>query len=184
MSLDLWSTLATVGTFVVITATAIAAVIQLVHIRSANQINILTSFRESTESPDFLAALGLIRDMDLKLKDPKFRAQLDVRPLPDSLYGINRICRLFESLGCYVKRGMLDADLVCDLWGPTIDRTWDLLAETIVILRRARGPALFEDFEYLAFFNKQYRARHPSAYPAGAARIAPPDRYAKEDRRD
>ncbi|MBV8282486.1 MAG: hypothetical protein JO347_10555, partial [Candidatus Eremiobacteraeota bacterium] len=49
MSLELWSTIAAVGTFVVITATAIAAVIQLRHMRSSNQITILNDFRIATE---------------------------------------------------------------------------------------------------------------------------------------
>jgi hypothetical protein len=38
VSLELWSTLAAVGTFVVIAATAIAAFVQLRHIRRSNQL--------------------------------------------------------------------------------------------------------------------------------------------------
>ena len=167
----------------VISATAIAAVIQLVHIRSSNQIAILTNFRETTETADFLAGLEFISGLDAKLKDPQFRRLLGVRPLPTSIYHINRVSRLLENLGCFVRRGMLDADLVCDLWGSFIDRAWTLLADTIVIMRRTRGPALFEDFEYIAALNKQYQARHPSSYPREIAHIAPPDRWAKEDGR-
>ena len=37
MSLELWATIASVGTFVVIAATAIAAFVQLRHVRRSNQ---------------------------------------------------------------------------------------------------------------------------------------------------
>lgn len=181
MSLELVGALASVGTFVVIAATAIAAVIQLIHIRSSNQIAILTNFRESTEDPAFVAGMDFFPGLSAQLEEPEFRARLNTRPLPPELYIINRVCRLFENLGCFVKRGMLDADLVLDLWGPVVERAWGMLADTIVVMRRTRGQALFEDFEYLAVLNKQYRAIHPTAYPKGALHIAPPDRWAKED---
>jgi hypothetical protein len=51
MSFELVNTLATFGTFVVIAATAIAAVVQLRHARSSNQIAALNELRETMESP-------------------------------------------------------------------------------------------------------------------------------------
>jgi hypothetical protein len=183
VSLELWTTVASVGTFVVITATAIAAIIQLVHIKSSNQIAILTDFRESTENPDFIAAMEFVRELDTKLEDPAFRALLDENPLPASFSPLTRIGRLYESLGCFVKRGMLDADLVCDLWAPVVLGAWGRLAGAIVVLRRTRGSSLLENFEYLVMLSQRYVERHPSDYPKGMPRIALPDRWAKEDGR-
>ena len=52
MRLELVNTLATFGTFLVIAATAIAAVVQLRHARGSNHIAALNELRETTESPD------------------------------------------------------------------------------------------------------------------------------------
>lgn len=56
MSLELLNTLATSGTFFVIAATAIAAVIQLRHTRGSNQMAAFNEFQERRESSMFLSA--------------------------------------------------------------------------------------------------------------------------------
>ena len=58
MSVELLSTLASVGTFIVIGATAIAAIIQLRHMRGSNQIIALTECRETLESESLPAICG------------------------------------------------------------------------------------------------------------------------------
>ena len=47
MSTELVNTFATLGTFVVIAATAIAAIVQLRHMRGSNQIVALNELREA-----------------------------------------------------------------------------------------------------------------------------------------
>ncbi len=66
MSLELANTLATFGRFLVIAATAIAAIVQLRHARSSNHIAALNELRETMESADFQAAL---RFVTAELKD-------------------------------------------------------------------------------------------------------------------
>jgi len=61
MSLELINTFVTFGTFVVIAATAIAAIVQLRHARSSNHIAALNELRETTEVPDFQAALYFVQ---------------------------------------------------------------------------------------------------------------------------
>jgi hypothetical protein len=56
MSLELVNTFATLGTFSVIAATAIAAIVQLRHMRGSNQIVALNELRETTETAEFRAA--------------------------------------------------------------------------------------------------------------------------------
>jgi hypothetical protein len=181
VSLEVWTTIASVGTFVVITATAIAAVVQLIHIRSSNQITILTDFREETEDPEFRAALDFIQTLDAKLEDPAFRAQFAQNPLPASLWGYLRVVRLYETLGGFVKRGMLDADLVLDLWAPVVLGAWTRTARATVVARRTRGQTQMENFEYLALLAQRYLRSHATSYPKNAPRIAPEDPWAKED---
>jgi hypothetical protein len=77
MSLELINTFFTFGTFVVIAATAIAAVVQLRHARSSNHIAALNELRETTEVPEFQAALYFVQgELSAKLQDPAF-------PLPN-----------------------------------------------------------------------------------------------------
>lgn len=77
---------------------------------------------------------------------------------------------------------MLDADLICDLWAPAIYNSWGMLARTVVIMRRTRGPAYLYHFEYLASVAKRYLARTGNVYPKGVPQIAPPDEWLAEDR--
>lgn len=79
MSLELLNTLATLGTFLVIAATAIAALVQLRHARGSNQIAALNELREFAETPDFQAANIFIRtELTTKMQDPEFRRQIEV----------------------------------------------------------------------------------------------------------
>lgn len=181
MSLELWSTIASVGTFVVITTTAIAAVVQLYHLRSSNQIAILNDFRKVSEDVEFRDAVEFLRDLPEKAEDSEFRRQLMTSPLMPPLYPIYRIGRLYETLGLYVKRGILDADTVCDLWAPVVLGAWEDMADVIVVMRRTRGITAFENFEYLALLCRRYVELHASAYPSGEPRIAPADRWAAQD---
>jgi hypothetical protein len=53
MSFEALSALAAVGTFVVITATAIAAMVQLRHLRTSNQLTGLLNILGRSEDPIF-----------------------------------------------------------------------------------------------------------------------------------
>lgn len=79
MSLELLNTLGTLATFVVIAATAIAAIVQLRHARSSNHIAALNELRETRETPHFQAANNFVAgQLSEKLHDPAFRYQLAV----------------------------------------------------------------------------------------------------------
>ncbi len=77
MSLELVNTLATLGTFVVIAATAIAALVQLRHARSSNQIEALAEINDRRDSPEMQASQRFVsHDLGEKLKDAAFRYQV------------------------------------------------------------------------------------------------------------
>ncbi len=74
MSFELINSLATFGTFLVIAATAIAALVQLRHSRSSNHIVALNELRETMESAEFRAAqISAFRELPVRLQDPAFR---------------------------------------------------------------------------------------------------------------
>jgi hypothetical protein len=114
MSLELVNTLATFGTFVVIAATAIAAIVQLRHARSSNHIAALNELRETQEAPEFQAAQHFVNTgLPAKLQDPAFRYQIvvpsartdETRPLISSVHAIGNY---YEGMGVLVKTGLVD----------------------------------------------------------------------------
>ncbi len=152
MSLELVNTLATFGTFVVIAATAIAAIVQLRHARSNNHIAALNELRETTETPDFEAAQhSMNTELAVKLQDPAFRYQIAVpsartdetRQLARRL---NRIGNFYEGVGVLVKTGLVDGQLVLEIWCMNVIGAWNRLAQIAAIERRKAGPGLWENF--------------------------------------
>ncbi len=61
MSIELLSTAASFGTFVVIGATALAAVVQLRHLRASNQLHAMLTLVQMEESPGLEEKLHFVR---------------------------------------------------------------------------------------------------------------------------
>ncbi len=178
MSLELVNTLATFGTFLVIAATAITAIVQLRHARSSNHIAALNELRETTETPDFRAAQHFIMtELAGKLQDPAFRYQFgkpaartdEMRPL---IAKANAIGNFYENVGVLVKTGLVDRELINQIWADNVAAAWESLAPLAAIHRGRAGDAVWENFEYLTVVAQNWLAAHPKgAYPAGVRRI-------------
>ncbi|MBV8163280.1 MAG: hypothetical protein JOZ91_03330 [Candidatus Eremiobacteraeota bacterium] len=180
MSLELVNTLATFGTFVVIAATAVAALVQLRHSRSSNLIETLAEFRQEAASSDMAPALRFVRfDLSKKLEDPAFRYQM---ANPDHLteqnamarFYISRVANYYDGMGALVKYGLADKNLVLDSSTTTLALLmWNRLSPVIAIIRQSFGdPSFLENFEYLIVLAQDWKAAHPNgSYPAGVRRI-------------
>jgi hypothetical protein len=189
MSLELVNTLGTFGTFVVIAATAIAAIVQLRHARSSNHIAALNELRETMETPGFLAALHFVQgELSAKLEDPAFRYQLgvpaartdDMRP---SIAKANAIGNFYETMGLLVKTGLVERELVFEMWAANAISGWEDLAEYAAISRRRLGPVVWENFEYLMVLAQDWMAAHPKGtYPPGVRRTELTDKWLDADR--
>ena len=189
MSLELVNTLATFGTFVVIAATAIAAVVQLRHARSSNHIAALNELRETMESPDFIHARHFVEtELSAKLQDPAFRYQVarpsartdEMRPL---IGRINAIGNFFEGVGMLAKTRLVDKQLVVEMWSNVVVQDWEALAPMTAIARRRVGDALWENFEFLTVLSREWMAAHPKGdYPAGMRRIELKDEWLEADK--
>ena len=189
MSLELWNTFATFGTFIVIAATAIAALVQLRHARSSNQIAGLTELQDSFQTPQFETAFQFVRgNLATKLQDPEFRYQLANRAARTSenqtLIGhVSTVGNFYESTGLFVKTGLLDRELALSLWSGTGSRDWEMLAPVAAVLRRSLGVALWENFEYFTVLAQDWIAARPKGtYPVGVRRIALKDEWLEADR--
>ena len=156
-----------------IAATAIAAIIQLRHLRSSNQLAALTECREVIESQRFFAARRFLEvDLSNMMKQPGFVARLKPRIMDDELEPAQFVGNFFENMGAFVKYGIIDKDIACDLWGGAVLSSWRLLFPITRVRREALDPALLENFEFLAVLCEDFVAKHPlGTYPKGMRRM-------------
>jgi hypothetical protein len=181
MSLELVNTLATFGTFLVIAGTAIAAIIQLRHARSSNQIEALAELYEGMQNPELQSALRFVGSgLGEKLKDPDFRYQLAhieamTAETEPSWSDLRRVGNFYENMGALVKNGLADKNLVLDIFSGLVRQAWERCEPVVAILRLATGnPGVWENFEYLTVLSQDWLAAHPNGtYPAGVRRIDP-----------
>jgi Domain of unknown function (DUF4760) len=179
MSLELVNTLATFGTFMVIAGTAIAAIIQLRHSRSSNQIEAYAGLRQVRDASQMQPAQQFVRhDLSDMLKDPAFRYQLNYQqamtPENQPLWNhIRRVGNYYEGMGLLVKSGLADRKLVLDDFSNEIVVDWKSLVPIVAIRRQATGiKAIWENFEYLTVLAQDWLTSHPDGtYPAGVRRI-------------
>lgn len=180
MPLELVNTLATIGTLLVIAATAIAALIQLRHMRGSNQIVALTECRETLESPAFREAQRFVScDLPERLHDQNeaLRIAQPQSQFLDEYQAIDTVANFFENLGVFVKNGIIDERIACDVWAHVILRNWNTLVPIVTFVREdLRQPAIWENFEYLAVLAERFAREHEGGtYPKTVPRM-PEDR--------
>lgn len=130
---------AAVGTLLVIAATAFAALVQLRHIRAANQLTGLLHFTAVFESDEIQSATAFIeQQLPEKLRDPQFVRGL-LRVNTDRREHLElRVCDFLEQQGSYIKYGMIDKDQYIDLVGAYVTSMWAALKEVVALRRAAR----------------------------------------------
>jgi len=188
MSLELLNTLAAVGTFLVIAATAMTAIAELRHVRSSNQIAALDELRDSSETKHFRdAQFFVVNDLALALEDPEFRYKLLHRGsrTPDVQLSIDKmhvVGNFYETMGLFLKTGLIDRDILLEIWCSNAVRDWQLLAPAAAIWRRAMGGGVWENFEYLAVMSQDWLSAHPDGmYPKNVRRYELVDTWRDAD---
>jgi len=173
MSLAAWSTVASFATLVVIASTAIAALLQLRHMRSSNQIAAVTEMRETLESERFrLARRFVVEQVPKLLADPAERNKLRGEVFPSELDAVRDLANFFETLGVFVKLGIVDGVLVTDLYDGVVFGYWKQLEPVIMIRREVSNRGLWANFEYLAVIcEKSLSKTHGDHYPRGIGRM-------------
>lgn len=182
MSAEWLTAVATAGTFVVIAASALAAIYQLRHMRAANQMSALNEIRHTIESRDFQSALRFIHTvLPARLGDPEVRRAIvtgnsAAGDMAEELRAAYLIANFFGNVGLLVRTGVVDRDLVCYLWSPLVIPCWEKLSPWIANVRKARRWDLWQNFEYLTVICQEWRASHPQGfYPAGIRRLPLPE---------
>jgi hypothetical protein len=172
MSPEWLTAVGTLGTFVVIAASAIAALMQLRHMRRGNQIAALDELRITMESADFRKALDFVRnELPDRLKGATIAAELRERGLRGDLESARFVANVFEDMGLFVRTGLIDKDTTCELYSMIASFSWDNICP-ITTLMRQESPAVWINFEYMAAISKDFIASDAgSEYPAGARRL-------------
>ena len=143
MQLELINTAAAVGTFLVIATTAIAAVIQLRHLRASNQLQGLLTALTRIEDAEFNSWFTESQEKVAELvRDPTFR-----RNIQDGRYDRNapwiKLANSYDAVGNLIKNGLLPEDAFIDNSCYRVVAAWEMLLDLTAIVRRRHGPGLW-----------------------------------------
>jgi hypothetical protein len=185
MSLELINTFGTLLTVAIIAATAIAAIVQLRHLRAGNQINAMLAIAENAMGQKFRDALHLCdRKLAGALADQLFR-EYDVALLLDhsppevgpEYVEVRRaailVANTLEQLGVLVRGGVVEKSLFLDQYYQVVIGAWGQLEPFVALAREAiSASAAWESFEYLTVLAQDWQKAHPQGnYPKGLRRL-------------
>ena len=176
LSPELITAFASVGTLIVIAASAIAAVVQLRHLRQSNQLSGLLTVLDLFQQPHMHELFDYIRhELPGRMQDPTFRAGLEQSPVDRREHPELYMCDLYDQVGSYVRSGLIDADVLAQSHWFNVILNWTILEPVITICRRTR-PYVFENFEYLVAYAVRWRREHPHGnYPASWSHVSTPE---------
>jgi hypothetical protein len=173
MSQETLSTVAGVGTFIVIAATAIAAIVQLRHLRAQNQLTGLLTVLARVEDPQFNEWVDAAREtIKSRLPDPAYR-----RAILDGTFERRdnpwlNLANSYDWVGSLVKHNLIPKESLLDVYAGRVMQAWDIIAGIVPLVRGRSGQGVWENFEYLVVEARKWYAQHPDgAYPKGVPRL-------------
>jgi hypothetical protein len=185
MSLELLNTIATITMAVVIAATAIAAIVQLGHLRAGNQIAGQLALRQVLLDVAFWNAIGRVRfEIPALLKEPEFRRFVREFHLKSASDGDERyegpysaalvVGRNLENVGNMIRNGLTDRRIFLEQYANLVVMAWDALEPLLIIRREAlESDTPWEDLEYLTVLARRWTSEQGSCYPQDMPRILP-----------
>jgi hypothetical protein len=180
--LDVINTAAQVGSFVVVLAAALAAVVQLRHLRASNELEALLTLTAQLREDHLQDAFRFVQtELSTRMESAVYRADLArigyIVGHPEM-----EVCNWFNEVGTLVKNRLIDQATFLDLFARLVSYYWLRLEPVVAILRRQRGAGQYENFEYLAQLAQQWQRKHPDgSYPKGVDRLAIVDTWAAID---
>jgi hypothetical protein len=178
VSLELWSAIFSGATFTVIAVTAIAAVVQLRHLRASNQLDALLTLMELWNQPVLQEHFAYVRgELQSKVKDRNFlrelEADLEKGPLSRSEHVEFVVADYWEQIGAFLKYQLIDERSWLDVASPQVARSWELMEPELLMIRQRFGPAAYENFEYAAVRARLWLDKYPKGnYPRATPRMA------------
>lgn len=160
MSYEAVNTVAAIGTFLVIAATAIAAIFQLRHMRASNQLEGLLSVLARVEDANFNAWLtDTQRQLPVLLSDPEY-VQTVVENTFDRSVAWLQLGNSYDWVGSLIKNRLIPVDAFLDVYSFRITQAWELMQPITVLARRNSSDAVWENFEYLYVKAQEWNKRH------------------------
>lgn len=173
MPLELLNAIAAIGTFVVIAASAIAALIQLRHMSAGNQLDAILSLERDFRGPEIQESLRYVQaELPKRLREADYRSELIEIGFVDSRTHLELVaCNWFNAMGTLLKNGLVSERTFMDLFGRLIVYYWKELTPVVALMRRKRGAVQYHDFEYIACRAKGWLKRYPEGtFPANVVR--------------
>ncbi len=174
MSPEWLAAVSSLATLFVIGLTAYAAMRQISHLRSGNQVAALLPLTEKYQTPEIQESLDyVVGKLNSDLRDPAVRAGVIARPSSGAARQANKIFNFYESVGALVCARALDLQLVLRYF-TLPSEMWEIGGDFIALTRSTRGNEVFENFEALVAMQLAYEKRHgTSLYPRGLPRLKP-----------
>jgi hypothetical protein len=170
--LEVVNTAATVATLVVLTAGAIAASVQLSHMRASNQLQAFIDIYNRAQSPQMLQLFDAVAKLPENLeRNPDYLNKLATgeQPVHDSLLVL---AFWFDEVGIALRQGLISPEIIFQVGGSayTTVRSWQTMLPLIDAVR-TRAPSAFVHFEYVAVRAQQWIRAHPQGdYPRDTPR--------------
>lgn len=168
--LETINAVAAVGTFLVIGATAVVALVQLRHMRVSNQLEGLLSVLARVEDANFNTWLTETqRQLPKLMSDPQY-----VQSVLDNTFDRNvawlQLGNSYDWVGSLVKNRLIPRDPFLDVYAFRVTQAWDLMKPITVLARHNVGELVWENFEYLAVVAQQWldnprRSSYPKHIP-------------------
>ena len=163
------------ATLVVVATAAVAAIVQLRHLRTSNQLSALLELLHQWNQPTLQTAYSAFtKTIDDKLRDPEYIKMLRAgRTIDRATHPEFLVLDLWEQVGTYAKHGLIDEAIVLDIVSAQVLNAWKRCEPVITILRERSGLATCENFEYLAARSTLWNRDHADgSYPRGTPRMA------------
>lgn len=173
MTAEVWSAIFSGATLVVLIVTAIAAIVQLRHLRANTSLSGSVNLMQTWQEPQFQGWISYIRtELPAKMNDPAFLEQFRTGGAIDRAdHPELQLADYYEQVGTFLKHGLLDRAILMDVGNFMIADFWRRLEPLTTLMREKRGPSLYENFEYLAVVAEMYGREHPhGGYPRNLPR--------------
>ncbi|MDQ6933279.1 MAG: DUF4760 domain-containing protein [Candidatus Eremiobacteraeota bacterium] len=183
ISLEGLNAVASIGTFIVIGVTAIAALVQLRHLRANNQLTGLLDVLSRVEDPVFNGWFDRAQKiLDENISKPEFRLQILHAQFPRENNPWLNMLNSYEWVGSLIKHGLIPEEAFMDVYSARILRAWDIIEPVFAITRRRGDRSMWENFEYLVVRARHWEQLYPrGAYPKGVPRLTYNDEWLAVD---
>lgn len=184
MSAEFWTAFGSLGTFVVIAATGVIAMVQLRHLRAANQALVMHNLFNEYEGPEYRDAFHFVRvDLANRLADPDFRRELRSGVTDRVKHPEIIILNFMEQMAALYRYGAMDRAIFLQSFSTVVVGFWDRLEPVIALMADpTHGNLIFQHFESMALDARRWVREHPHGkFALGAERIALVDRWRDAD---